>query len=161
MTLVCSASMSMTTQTSSPMGSVHDRRSRGAHAASQALALDAAGMDGNQHRLTGLYIGRECFENAIETHQSKLRQYAAEREAVGSRRWLAHRPRILPRLRKKWAKSQEIARDWPSWHSALFCRPGRESWTPAAQLRGPHVSRHDTCGMHACMSRRWGPDVGV
>ena len=30
-------------------------------------------------------------------------------------------------LRMKWAKGQEIARDWPSWHSALFCRPGRES----------------------------------
>ena len=149
MTLACSASMPMTTQTCSPMGSVHDRRSRGPHTVSQALALDAAGMDGNQHRLTGLYNGRFQLEIPIETHQSKLRQYAVQRAALALAWQCANHPRILPRLRKKWAKSQEIARDWPSWHSALFCRPGRESWTPAAQPRGPHVSRRDTCGTRA------------
>ena len=47
------------------------------------------------------------LENAIETHQSKLRQYAAEREAVGSRRWLAHRPNILERSAQKVGQQPE------------------------------------------------------
>ena len=57
MTLAYSAPMPMITQTCSPMGSEHDRRLRGPHAVFQALALDAAGMDGNQHRLTERYNG--------------------------------------------------------------------------------------------------------
>ena len=50
----------------------------------QRLALGAGcrRQDGNECRLTGHYSGHLSHENAIATHDSKLRQHAAQREAV-------------------------------------------------------------------------------
>ena len=121
-TSASSAPMPAPTPSCSPVDSLRTGGREVPYAVPETPRLGCRRRDGIESRLTGLYNGRLTLEIPIATHHRKLRQCAASRAAVGSRLWRAHRLRIQPRLRGKWASRWNVARVLLSWRSGLFYR---------------------------------------